>query len=117
VVASKTGLKQSPRQIRRGNIQIPRERIAEFCRAHGIKKLSFFGSVLREDFTSKSDVDILVEFEPGTIIGFIGLAGLEIELSKILGHRVDLRTPADLSRYFRQKVLDRAEIQYVSEGG
>jgi hypothetical protein len=69
--------------------------------------------VLREDFKPASDVDVLVEFEPGQVVGFIRLAGLEIELSKILGHKVDLRTPDELSPYFRQEVIDIAEVQYA----
>jgi len=75
--------------------------------------MSLFGSVLREDFGPDSDLDVLVEFEPGQPVGFIRLAGMEIELSDILGRKVDLRTPGDLSRYFRQEVLDSAEVQYA----
>lgn len=75
--------------------------------------MSLFGSVLREDFGPDSDLDVLVEFEPGQPVGFIRLAGMEIELSDIIGRKVDLRTPGDLSRYFRQEVLDSAEVQYA----
>ena len=75
--------------------------------------MSLFGSALREDFGPESDVDILVEFEPGQSVGLIRLAGMEIELSDILGRKVDLRTPGDLSRYFRQEILDSAEVQYA----
>ena len=89
-------------------------RIAEFCRKHRIKRLAFFGSILRSDFTSNSDLDVLIEFEPDSAPGLFGLARMERELSSILGGRkVDLRTPEDLSRYFRQQVLDEAEIQYA----
>lgn len=95
------------------NIVVPKEKIADFCRRHHIRKLSFFGSVLREDFRPESDVDVLVEFEPGQVVGLIRLAGMEIELSEILGRKVDLRTPADLSRYFREEVLQSAEVQYA----
>ena len=95
-------------------IDIPRDKIAEFCKKNHIRKLSLFGSVLREDFKPGSDVDVLVEFEKGQVVGFLRLAGMEIELSEILGYKVDLRTPAELSRYFRQEVLDTAaELQYA----
>ncbi len=97
----------------KAKIEIPRERIAEFCRKHYIRKLSFFGSVISEHFTQDSDVDVLVEFEPGQVVGLIRLAGMELELSEIIGRKVDLRTPADLSRYFREEVLSSAEIQYA----
>ena len=69
--------------------------------------------MLREDFRADSDVDVLVEFEPGSSVGYLGLAAMEAELSNILGRRVDLRTPAELSRYFREEVLAEAEVQYV----
>ena len=96
-------------------IDIPKDTIAEFCRAHGIRKLAFFGSVLRTDFTPDSDVDVLVEFEPESVPGLFGIARMERELSVILGGRkVDLRTPEDLSRYFRQSVLEEAEVQYAA---
>lgn len=93
---------------------IPKERIGDFCRRRRIRKLSFFGSVLREDFGPQSDIDVLVEFEPGTIAGYFELAEMESELSELLGRKADLRTPAELSRYFRQEVLAAAETQYVS---
>ncbi len=95
------------------NIVIPQDRIADFCRRNHIRKLSLFGSVLRKDFDPDSDIDVLVEFEPGVRVGFIRLAGMEIELSQLLERKVDLRTPGDLSRYFRQEVLESAETQYV----
>jgi hypothetical protein len=98
------------------NISIPRKQIAEFCKKYHIRKLSFFGSVLRADFRPDSDVDVLVEFEPGYTIGYIRLAGAEIELSQILGRKVDMRTPGDLSRYFRDEVMEGAEVQYAVEG-
>jgi len=97
----------------KARIEIPRERVAEFCRKHHIRKLSFFGSVISEHFTQDSDVDVLVEFELGQVVGLIRLAGMELELSEIIGRKVDLRTPADLSRYFREEVLSSAEIQYA----
>ena len=91
-----------------------RGKIADFCRCSHIVRLSFFGSVLRDDFGPDSDVDVLVEFESGYHIGLIGLAGLEIELSEILGRKADLRTPQDLSRYFRDRVVSQAEVQYAA---
>jgi len=96
------------------NITVDRSRLAEFCRRHRIRRLALFGSALREDFSEESDVDILVEFEPGHTPGLLGMARLERELSHILGGRkVDLRTPEDLSRYFRDEVLREAEVQYA----
>ncbi|KAM3111780.1 nucleotidyltransferase family protein [Phormidesmis sp. 146-33] len=94
-------------------IEIPQDKIADFCRRHHILKLSLFGSVLRDDFHVNSDIDVLVEFESNHIPGLIRLAGMEIELTEMLGRKVDLRTPEDLSHYFRQKVLDLALVQYV----
>ncbi|MBI3962534.1 MAG: nucleotidyltransferase family protein [Deinococcus sp.] len=95
-------------------IPIDRDAIAKFCRRHHIRKLALFGSVLREDFRPESDVDVLVEFEPGHVPGLIRLAGMELELSRLLGGRkVDLNTPKTLSRYFREQVLAEAEVQYV----
>jgi len=98
---------------RKIHINVPEGEIDSFCRRNRIKKLSFFGSVFRDDFSPASDVDVLVEFMPGTVVGFIRLAGMEMELSDILGRKVDLRTPAELSRYFRQDVLNTAEVQYA----
>ena len=95
-------------------LRIDRKAIAEFCKRNGIRRLAFFGSVLRDDFGPDSDVDVLVGFEPGFHIGLIGLAGLEIELSEILGRKADLRTPQDLSRYFRDKVMAQAEVCYAA---
>ena len=93
---------------------IPKDRLAAFCRANGIVRLAIFGSALREDFGPESDIDVLVEFAPGRAPGLLGMAGMEIDLSALFGGRkVDLRTPEDLSRYFRQEVLDMAEIQYA----
>jgi len=92
---------------------IPKDLIAEFSRKHHIQKLSIFGSYLREDFGPESDIDFLVEFEPGHIPGLIAFAGMEIELSEILGIKVDLRTAQDLSRYFRDEVVAQAEVQYA----
>lgn len=93
---------------------IPKEQIADFCRHHHIRKLSLFGSVLRDDFRPDSDVDVLVEFEPEHTPGLLRFAGIELELSELLGGRkVDLNTPKFLSPYFRDEVLAEAEVQYV----
>lgn len=97
------------------SISLPKEKIAEFCRCNHIRKLSLFGSFLRGDFGPKSDIDLLVEFETGHTPGLFGLAGMEIELTKLLGRKVDLRTAQDLSRYFRKEVLGMAAVQYVSD--
>jgi len=95
-------------------IPLPQEVLAEFCRRHHIRRLALFGSALREDFGPESDIDLLVEFEPGHIPGLFGIARMERELSALLGGRkVDLRTPEDLSRYFRDEVLRQAEVQYA----
>ena len=96
------------------HIDVPRHQLGKFCRRHQIQTLSLFGSVLREDFRPDSDIDVLVEFEDGHAPGLLGIARMERELSEILGGRkVDLRTPEDLSRYFRQEVLAQAEVQYA----
>jgi len=97
----------------RARIEIPHERIADFCRRRQIRWLALFGSVLRDDFRPDSDVDILVEFEPGTRLGFAFFDAQE-ELSQIIGRRVDLRTPRELSKYFRDEVLAEAEDVYVA---
>jgi uncharacterized protein len=94
-------------------IDIPLDKITDFCQRNQISKLSLFGSVLRDDFRPDSDVDILIELRPGKSIGFLGLAEWEIELTEMIGRKVDLRFPEELSRYFRQKVLDSAQVIYV----
>lgn len=96
------------------NMEVDKGRLGEFCRQRHIARLSFFGSVLRDDFTSDSDIDVLVDFEAGHIPGFLRVARIERELSVLLGNRkVDLRTVQDLSRYFRNEVLAAAEVQYA----
>lgn len=97
---------------RKRGFKIPKQQVAEFCKKNRIRKLSLFGSSLRDDFRPDSDLDILVEFEPGTHVGLIKLAGLELELSKILGRKVDLNTPGFISKYYRQQVFAEAEVQY-----
>lgn len=96
-------------------IKLPKQKIAEFCRRQHIRKLAVFGSALREDFRPRSDVDVLVEFEPQHTPGLIGLAGMEIELSALLGGRkVDMNTPLCLSPFFRDEVLAEAQPVYVA---
>ena len=92
-------------------IPVSKEKIADFCRRHHIHRLAFFGSVLRDDFGPKSDVDVLVEFDPDHIPG-LSFFRIEDELSQVLGRKVDLNTPQSLSRYFRNQVLAEAEVQY-----
>ena len=97
------------------DIHIEQQQLSAFCEKNAIRKLSFFGSVLRDDFDADSDVDVLVEFESGHVPGFLGLARMERELSSILaGRKVDMRTPGDLSRYFRDDVVREASVQYVA---
>jgi len=93
-------------------MDVPKGKIKGFCRRNGIRRLSFFGSVLRDDFAAESDVDVLVEFEPGTRVGLIGFAGIENELSELIGRKVDLNTPKCLSPYFRDEVLREAQTAY-----
>ena len=98
------------------HIAVDKERIAVFCRKHRVRRLALFGSVLREDLRPDSDVDVLVEFDPESVPGLFGVARMERDLSVIFsGRKVDLRTPEDLSRYFRQSVLEEAEVFYVQE--
>jgi predicted nucleotidyltransferase len=93
--------------------KVPQAKIAAFCRRNSIRKLALFGSVLRDDFTPDSDVDVLVEFEPGHTPG-LAFFRMQRELSEILGRKADLNTAKDLSPYFRQQVLDEAEVLYVT---
>ena len=95
-------------------IEISRRKVADFCRRNHVRRLALFGSILREDFRADSDVDVLVEFEPGGAPGLLRMAGLEMELSALLGRKVDLNTPGFLSRYFRDEVLAEAEDLYVA---
>ncbi|MCG2720963.1 MAG: nucleotidyltransferase family protein [Thermodesulfovibrionales bacterium] len=93
--------------------ELPKDKIAEFCKRNHICRLSLFGSFLYGKVGPDSDIDFLVEFEPGHVPGLIRLAGMEEELSGILKYKVDLRTPQELSRYFRQEVIDSAKVQYA----
>jgi predicted nucleotidyltransferase len=98
--------------MKKHNIEIPDDKVVDFCRRHHIRSLALFGSVLRNDFGPDSDVDVLVEFESDHIPGF-GFFGMEEELSELFGRKVELHTPNFLSRYFRDKVRAEAETQYV----
>jgi predicted nucleotidyltransferase len=95
-------------------IQIPFNRLKNFCEGHKIEKLSLFGSVLTDDFTSQSDVDLLVEFAKGKTPG-LAIIDLQDELSQILEREVDLRTPAELSRFFRERVSVEAVVIYAKD--
>jgi predicted nucleotidyltransferase len=97
-------------------IEIPQQETADFCRRNHIRRLAVFGSALRSDFDEESDIDILVEFDPQHMPGLFAVARMERELSALWGGRkVDLRTPEDLSRYFRQQVIQEAEVQYLRQ--
>ncbi len=98
-------------QISQAKIKIPMDNIASFCRRHHIRRLALFGSALRDDFQPDSDIDVLVEFEPGHTPGLAFFA-MEAELSQILGRKVDLNTPQFLSRYFRDQILAEAVVMY-----
>ena len=93
-------------------ITIRGEAIREFCRRHRIGRLALFGSVLRDDFSAESDVDVLLEFEPGCGVGMITLAGMEIELGRILGRKAEIHTYKGLNPQFRDRVLTEAEVLY-----
>ena len=97
-------------------IAIPKEFLREFCEQNHIRKLSLFGSVLTPRFRPESDIDVLVEFDPGHTPGLLKLAGMEIEISERLGRKVDLRTAEDLSRYFRDEVVASALLQFERTG-
>jgi predicted nucleotidyltransferase len=96
------------------SLNIDQETLARFCVSHHIRRLALFGSQLKGTAKADSDVDLLVEFESGHIPGLLAIAGMEIELRELLGRRVDLRTPSDLSRYFRDEVVRTAEVQYAA---
>ncbi|MBW3539938.1 MAG: nucleotidyltransferase family protein [Planctomycetes bacterium] len=94
-------------------LEIPDHRIAEFCRRNHIRRLSLFGSVLRDDFGPDSDIDVMVEFEPRHTPG-LAFFGMQDELSQLLGRQVDLNTPQCLSKYFRDEVLRESRVQYAA---
>ncbi len=93
-------------------IEIPKDKIGEFCLQNHIRCLALFGSVLRDDFKPDSDVDVLVDFELGARVGLITLAGIEIKLSQLLGRRTEMHTVKGLNPHFRDEVLGLAEVQY-----
>jgi len=96
------------------HLTVDKKRIAGFCKRNHIGRLALFGSALREDFGPESDVDVLVEFAAGHVPGFFRIFEMEEELSDLFaGHKVDMRTPEDLSRYFRDRVVATAEVKYV----
>jgi hypothetical protein len=96
------------------NIEVPTEEIAAMCRRNGVRRLALFGSVLTGRFSEHSDIDVLIEFRPNERVGFFRLADIQDELSRLLdGRTVDLRTPMDLSRYFREEVLRDASVVYA----
>jgi uncharacterized protein len=92
-------------------IEIPEKKLAAFCRQHGIRRLALFGSIVRGDFGPESDIDMLVDFEPGRVPGLAFFA-MQDELTTLLGRKVDLNTPECLSPYFRDEVLDEAKVLY-----
>jgi len=97
-------------------INVRKQELAEFCRRNGIRKLALFGSVLTPEFTDASDIDVLVEFNPGERVGYLRMAAIEAELAGFFGGRkIDLRTPAELSRYFRDEVVRTANVQYAAQ--
>ena len=98
--------------MNKANLYIPHEKIAEFCKANRIRRLALFGSVLREDFSPSSDVDVLIEFEADARVGMIRLSAMKMELGQILGRKVDLITRGFLSKYYRERILSEAEVQY-----
>ncbi len=96
----------------RSGLQLDDALLARFCQAHHIRRLSLFGSQLKGTARPDSDIDLIVEFDPEHMPGLIGVAAMEIELGRLLGRKVDLRTPRDLSRHFRDEIVRTAEVQY-----
>ena len=88
------------------------ELLTRICQRHGIRRLAVFGSRLKGTARADSDLDLLVDFAPGRVPGLLGLSGIQIELTEALGVQVDLRTPQELSRYFRDEVLQQAQVAY-----
>ncbi len=95
-------------------IAVDHEQIERFCREHHIRRLAFFGSVLREDFRDDSDVDVLVEFEAGYKLGLFELIRMQQKFSGLIGREADFRTPEDLGRYMRDRVIAESEVQYAA---
>ena len=101
--------------VRERNLNLPMEQIEAFCRRHPIRKLSLFGSALRDDFTETSDVDFLVEFFPGATPGLIKFLGMQYELEDLTGRKADLRTPKEFTQQHLANILKEAEALYVCE--
>ncbi|MHB0935898.1 MAG: nucleotidyltransferase family protein [Armatimonadota bacterium] len=95
-------------------ITVNQRQLADFCRRHHIRKLAFFGSVLRDDFRPDSDVDVLLEFEPGHVPGLLRLMSMQLEFSELIGREADFRTPRDLGAHFRDRVVREAEVLYAA---
>ena len=95
------------------HVDVDNGKLVKFCEEHHIQKLAFFGSVLRDDFRPDSDIDVLVVFEKEHVPGMIGLCGMEIELTELLGRKVDLNTPGFFSPPLRKRVLSEAKVQYA----
>ena len=100
--------------MRSDRVHLNDKQLVPFCREHHIRKLSFFGSVLRNDFRPESDVDVLVGFEDGHVPGLIGLAGMELDLTRLVGRKVDLNTPRFFSGPLRDRVLSESEVLYAA---
>jgi hypothetical protein len=96
------------------HLNLDANKLADFCRRHKIRRLSLFGSVLRDDFRPDSDVDFLVEFEPDAHVSLLDMSRMERELAELVGREVDFRTPLELSHHFRDRVLAEAEVQYAA---
>ncbi|MFG0329707.1 MAG: nucleotidyltransferase family protein [Phycisphaerales bacterium] len=96
------------------NLPIHEEQLAKYCAKHRVRRLSVFGSVLRDDFGPDSDVDVLVEFEDGCTPGMFVFGAMILELQELLGREVDLRTPHDLSPYFRDEVMRNARVIHAA---
>jgi len=92
--------------------KMPKDKLAGFCKKSHIRKLSIFGSAIHGQLGPDSDIDLLVEFEQGHTPGLFSIVKMEMELTEMLGRKADLRTPEDLSRYFRDEVLQNAKLQY-----
>ena len=94
--------------------EISKDKLTEFCKRNHVRKLSIFGSAIRGELKPDSDIDLLVEFEEGQTPGLFTIIRMEMELAEMLGRKVDLRTPDDLSKYFRDEVIRNAKLEYQS---
>ncbi len=95
-------------------IEIEKNVLDNYCKKNGIKKISLYGSYLKNTYNKESDVDLLVEFEDDTEYGLLDVARIERELTNMIGKKVDLRTPEELSKYFRENIIKEAEVKYES---